>query len=96
MRGLFVDLCDVVDVRGNSYWWLVALDQHTDFTVIAPCPSHESHAVAKKIFEHWIRWALQASCCALASAAWELLKFSRTNFSVSGTQVQSTAAYSPW
>ena len=32
---LFVDLCDVVDVR------LVAVDQHTDYTVIAPCPSHE-------------------------------------------------------
>ena len=44
---LFVDLCDVVDVRGNSYWWLVAVDQHTDYTVIAPCTSHESQAVAK-------------------------------------------------
>ena len=53
---LFVDMCDVVDVRGNRYWWLVAVDQHTDYTVIAPCPSHESQAVAKKIFKHWIRW----------------------------------------
>ena len=24
---LFVDLCDLVDVRGNRYWWLVAVDQ---------------------------------------------------------------------
>ena len=39
---LFVDLCDVVDVRGNRYWWLVAVDQHADCTVIAPCPSHKS------------------------------------------------------
>ena len=54
---LFVDLCDVVDVRGNRYCWLVAVDQHTDYMVIAPCPSHESQAVAKKMFEHWTRWA---------------------------------------
>ena len=52
-----MDLCDVVDVRGNRCWWLVAVDQHTDNTVIAPCPSHESQAVAKKIFQHWIPWA---------------------------------------
>ena len=54
---LFVVLCDVVDVRGNRCWWLVAVDQHTDFSVIAPCPSHESQAVAKHIFKHWTRWA---------------------------------------
>ena len=54
---LCVDLRDVVDVRGNRYWWLVAVDQHTDHTQIAPCPSHESQAVAKKIFKHWTPWA---------------------------------------
>ena len=54
---LFVDVCDVVDVRGNRYRWLVAVDQHTDYTVIAPCPSHKSQTVAKKLFKHWIRWA---------------------------------------
>ena len=53
----FVDLCDVVDVRGNRYWWLVAVDQHTDYTVIASCTSHESQAVAKNIFKHWTWWA---------------------------------------
>ena len=31
---LFVDLCDLADVRGNRYSWLVAVDQHTDYTVI--------------------------------------------------------------
>ena len=54
---LFVDLCDMVDVRAHRYWWLVAVDQNTDYTVIAPCSSHESQAVAKKILKHWIRWA---------------------------------------
>ena len=49
---LFVDFCGVVHVRGNRYWWLVAVDQHTDFLVTAPCPSHESQAVAKKMFKH--------------------------------------------
>ena len=53
---LFVDLCDVVDVRGIRYWWLVAVDQHNNFSVIAPCPSHESQIVAKNIFKHWTRW----------------------------------------
>ena len=53
----FVDLCYLVDVRGNRYGWLVAVDQHTDFSVIAPFRSHECQAVAKKIFAHWIRWA---------------------------------------
>ena len=48
---------DVVDVRGNRHWWFVAVDQHTDFSVIAPCPSHESQAVAKNIFKHWTRCA---------------------------------------
>ena len=42
---LFVDLCDPVNVRGNRHGWLMAVDQHT---VIAPCPSHESQAVANK------------------------------------------------
>ena len=41
----------VVDVRGIRHWWFVAVDQHTDFSVIAPCPSHESQAVAKKYFQ---------------------------------------------
>ena len=58
-----MDLCDVVDVLGNKYWWLVAVDQHTDCTVIAPCPSHESQAVAKKIFKHRTRWAGPPDAC---------------------------------
>ena len=33
---LLVDLCDLVDVRGNRYGWLVAVDQHTDYKVFAP------------------------------------------------------------
>ena len=33
----------------------MAIDQHTDFTVITPCASHESHADAYKMFKHWIR-----------------------------------------
>ena len=53
---LFVDLYELDDVRGNRYW-LVAVDQHTDCTVIARCPSHESQAVANKILRHWLRWA---------------------------------------
>ena len=35
------------------------------------------------------------SWCATESEAWELLRYSRKN-SVSGTQVQITAACSPW
>ena len=35
----------------------MAVDQHTYYTVIAPCPSHKSQAVAKKIFKQWTRWA---------------------------------------
>ena len=32
-----MDLCDLVDVRGNRYGWLVVVVQHTDYPVIAPC-----------------------------------------------------------
>ena len=45
---LFVDLCDMVDVRAHRSWWLVAVDQHTDYTVIAPCSSHESQALRRR------------------------------------------------
>ena len=45
---LFVDLCDLVNVRGIRYGWLVAVDLHTDYTVIASCPSRKSQAAAKK------------------------------------------------
>ena len=45
---LFVDLCDLVEVRGNRSGWLVAVDRHTDYAAIAPCPSHESQAAAEK------------------------------------------------
>ena len=41
----------------HGHWLLVILVQHTDFSVIATCPSHDSQAVAKKILQHWIRWA---------------------------------------
>ena len=94
---LFVDLCDLVDVLGNRYWWLVAVDRHTDYTVIAPCPGHESQAVAKKIFKHWIRWAGPQDVLVCDGerglGAPEILT---EKLSVSGTQVQTTAAYSPW
>ena len=87
----------MVDVHGNRFWWFVAVDQHTDYTVIAPCPSHESQAVAKKIFKHWIRWAGPPDVLVFdevrglgASAMFT------EKLSVSGTQVQTTVAYSPW
>ena len=43
-----VDLCDWVDVNGNRYGWLVAVDRHSDCTVVAPCPSSMSQAGAEK------------------------------------------------
>ena len=45
---LFVDLCDLVSVHGNRHRWLVAVDRHTDYTVIAPCPNRQSQAAAKE------------------------------------------------
>ena len=87
---LFMDLCDV---RGNRYWWLVAVGQHTDYTVIAPCPSHESQAVATKIFKHWIRWAGPLTS---ESEAWELLRSSLKNSQCQELRCKITAAYSPW
>ena len=94
---LFVDLCDVVDVRGNRYWWLVAVNQHTDDTVLAPCPSHESQAVAKKIFKHWTRWAgppdVLVSDGERGLGASEIFT---EKLSESGAQVQTTAAYNWW
>ena len=86
----------VVDVRGNRYVWLVAVDQHTDYTVIAPCPSHEGQAVARRFSNTGLGGQDLLTCwCATESDSWELLRFSR-KLSVSGTQVQTTAAYSPW
>ena len=94
---LFVDLCDVVDVRGNRFWWLVAVDQHTDFTVIAPCPRHESQAVATKIFKHWIQWAAPPDVFVCdGERGLGASGILTEKLSVSGTQVQTTAAYSPW
>ena len=94
---LFVDLCDLVDVRGNRYWWLVAVDQHTDCTVVAPCPSHESEAGAKKIFEHWTRWAGPPGVLVCdGDRGLGASEIFTEKLSVSGAQVQTTAAYSPW
>ena len=42
--------CAETDTGGS--WQLI-----TNFSAIAPCPSHESQAVAKHIFRHWTRWA---------------------------------------
>ena len=83
---LFVDLCDVVDVHGNRYWWLVAVDQHTDKSVIAPCPSHESRAVAKHIFKHWTRLTglPDVLVCATGSGASEPRRFSQKNSGCQG------------
>ena len=94
---VFVDLCDVVDVRGNRYWWLVAVDQHTDNTVIAPCPSHEGQAVAKKIFKRWIRWAGHPDVLVCdGERGLGASEIFTKKLAVSGTQVQTTAVYSPW
>ena len=77
---LFVDLSDVVDLRGHRYWWLVAVDQHADYTVIAPCPSYECQAVAKKISNLGIGGLDPLmSWCATESEAWELPRYSRKN-----------------
>ena len=69
---LFVNLCDLVEVRGNRYGWLVAVDRHTDYTVMAPCPSLESQAAA----ERWrtgrfcnIRWCVSEIVHALNQRA---------------------------
>ena len=43
-----MDSCDWVDVDGNRYGQLVAVDQHTDYTVIAPCPSSVSQVAAEE------------------------------------------------
>ena len=56
-----MDLCDWVDVNGNRNGWPVAVDRHTDYTVVAPLPSPMSQAGAEKWrterFCH-IRWRL--------------------------------------
>ena len=93
-----MDLCDLVDVRGNRYWWLVAVDQHTDCTVIAPCMSQprKPKAVAKKILKHWIRWAGPADILVFdGERGLGTSEVFKEKLSVSGTQVQTTAADSP-
>ena len=76
----FVDLCDVVDVRENRYWWLVAVGQHTDYTAIAPCPSHESQSVAKKIFKQLDSVGRTRGRDATESEASEHLRFSLKSY----------------
>ena len=76
----------------------MAIDQHTDYTVIAPCPSHESQAVAKKYFSNTGLGVQETLTywCATENGAWEVSEFFTETLSVSGTQAQTTAAYSPW
>ena len=95
MRGCLWTLCHLVDVCGNRYWWPVAVDQHTDYTVIAPCPSHESQAVAKKILKHWIRWAGPPDVLVCDGERGLGASEIFTENSVSGTRAQTTAGYSP-
>ena len=86
---LFVDLCDVVDVRGNRYWWLVAIDQHTDLTAT----TMRVNQLPRRFSNTGFGGQDPLTCwCATESEAWELLKFFRGKFSVLGTQVQTTAA----
>ena len=54
---MLINLCDITGIHGTRHWLLVILGQHTDFSLIATCPSHDSQAVAKKILQQWIRWA---------------------------------------
>ena len=75
----------------------MARGRHTDYTMIAPCPSHESQAVAKKIFKHWIRWAGPPDVLVCdGERGLGASEIFTEKLSVSGTQVQTTAAYSPW
>ena len=43
-----MDSCDWVDGNGNRYGELVAVDRHTDHTVVAPCPSSMSQVAAEE------------------------------------------------
>ena len=46
---LFVDVCDLIDVRGNRDRWLVAVDQHTDNTAFAPCSLWQKGRVERSL-----------------------------------------------
>ena len=65
--------------------------------MIAPCPSHESQAVAKKILKYWIRRAGPPDFLVCdGERGLGALEIFTEKLSVSGTQVQTTAADSPW
>ena len=65
------------DVRGNRYWWLVAVDQHTDYTVIAPClQPRESKQLPRRFSNIGFGGPdLFMSWCATEGEAWELLRY---------------------
>ena len=87
-----VDFCDVVGVRENGHEWLVAVDQHTDYTVMAPHPSHESQAVANKFFKNWTRWAGPPDVLVCdGERGLGASEIFTEKLSVSGTQVQTIA-----
>ena len=74
-----------------------AVDQHTDFSAIAPCPSRESQAVAKKIFKHWTRLAKPPDALVCdGERGLGASEIFTEKLSVSWTPVQTTAAFSPW
>ena len=94
---LFVDLCDLVDVRGNRYWWFVAVDQHTEWTVIAPCRQPRESSLCQEDFQTLdsMGWTPDVLVCDGERGLGASEIFTE-KLSVSGTQVQTTAAYSPW
>ena len=77
-------------MRGCSWTcvtWLTCVETYTggSCTVIAPCPSYESQAVAKKIFKHGFGGQDPVTYwCAKESEAWELLRCSRKNSQCQG------------
>ena len=83
-EGQFLDSCDVVAARESRG------DQHADFSVIAPCPSHEIKQFPRR-FTHWIRWARPT--VALVCDGERGLGASEIfteKLSILGTQVQTT------
>ena len=83
---LFVDVCDLVDVRGNRYGWLVAVDHHWIRWAYLQ-GSLEGAEERAELF--LIRMFVK---CVLSWYDHVV----QTDGNVCGTQVQTTAAYSLW
>ena len=54
---LYGDLFEIMDAARKSFWFLLEVDDATDYTTVGMIPGHDSGSLWQAYEDGWLRWA---------------------------------------